>query len=55
MAKKTSLWNSQIVGQALLDSVRKLNPRWDDTRARARLQHLGIPLSQRAGRLSGGQ
>ena len=28
MAKKTSLWNSQIVGQALIDSVRKLNPRW---------------------------
>src|SRR6201997_5373098 len=28
MAKKTSLWNSQIVGQAAIDSVRKLNPRW---------------------------
>ena len=28
MAKKTSLWNSQIVAQALLDSLRKLNPRW---------------------------
>ena len=28
MAKKKSLWNSQIVGQALIDSVRKLNPRW---------------------------
>ncbi len=28
MAKKTSLWNSQIVTQALMDSVRKLNPRW---------------------------
>src|SRR5579859_5169907 len=27
MAKKTSLWNSQIVGQALIDSLRKLNPR----------------------------
>jgi ABC-2 type transport system ATP-binding protein len=39
----------------LLTLGRKLNPRWDDTRARARLQHLGIPLSQRAGRLSGGQ
>src|ERR1700749_3886828 len=26
MAKKTSLWNSQIVGQAAIDSVRKLNP-----------------------------
>src|ERR1700749_3282134 len=28
MAKKTSLWNSQIVGQAAIDSVRKLNPSW---------------------------
>src|SRR6516162_8989786 len=28
MAKKTSLWNSQIVGQAAIDSLRKLNPRW---------------------------
>src|SRR6201981_186422 len=28
MAKKTSLWDSKIVTQALLDSVRKLNPRW---------------------------
>src|SRR3954451_511678 len=28
MAKKTSLWNSEIVGQALIDSLGKLNPRW---------------------------
>ncbi|HEY3625138.1 MAG TPA: potassium-transporting ATPase subunit KdpB, partial [Terracidiphilus sp.] len=28
MAKKTSLWNPQIVATAMLDSVRKLNPRW---------------------------
>ncbi len=28
MAEKTSLWNTQIMGQALLDSVRKLDPRW---------------------------
>jgi len=27
MAEKTSLWNTQIMGQALLDSVRKLDPR----------------------------
>ena len=25
---KKSLWNSQIVVQAMIDSVRKLNPRW---------------------------
>ena len=28
MAEKIDLWNSQIVGQALMDSVRKLDPRW---------------------------
>jgi len=33
----------------------RLNPRWDDALARDRLAGLGIPLGQRAGRLSGGQ
>src|SRR5581483_7407331 len=28
MAEKKGLWNSQIVRQAFLDSVRKLDPRW---------------------------
>src|SRR6202044_531161 len=28
MAHKKNLWNSQIAVQALLDSVRKLDPRW---------------------------
>ena len=28
MAEKKSLWNTEIVGQALIDSVRKLDPRW---------------------------
>src|SRR6202167_4209565 len=28
MAKKTSLWNTQIMAQAALDSIRKLDPRW---------------------------
>jgi ABC-2 type transport system ATP-binding protein len=32
-----------------------LNPRWDDALARARIQHLGIPLNRPAGKLSGGQ
>jgi len=27
MAEKKSLWNTEIMGQALLDSVRKLDPR----------------------------
>ena len=28
MAEKTSLWNTQIMAQATLDSFRKLDPRW---------------------------
>jgi ABC-type multidrug transport system ATPase subunit len=33
----------------------KLNPSFDETMARARIQKLGIPLRHRAGKLSGGQ
>ncbi len=39
----------------LLTLGRKLNPRWDDTLALARMQKLGIPLNRPAGKLSGGQ
>jgi ABC-2 type transport system ATP-binding protein len=39
----------------LLTLGRKLNPRWDDALARARLQKLRIPLARPAGKLSGGQ
>ncbi len=39
----------------MLKLGRKLNPRWDDDLARARLEGLGIPLGQKVGRLSGGQ
>src|SRR5450631_782302 len=28
MIEKKSLWNTQIMGQALIDSFRKLDPRW---------------------------
>src|SRR5580658_2936528 len=28
MAEKKNLWNTQIMGQALVDSLRKLDPRW---------------------------
>jgi high-affinity K+ transport system ATPase subunit B len=28
MLEKKSLWNTEIMAQALLDSVRKLDPRW---------------------------
>jgi ABC-2 type transport system ATP-binding protein len=33
----------------------RLNPGWDDTLARARIRRLGLDLSRRAGKLSGGQ
>jgi ABC-2 type transport system ATP-binding protein len=39
----------------MLTLGRKLNPRWDDTVARARLERLGIPLDRPIGKLSGGQ
>ncbi len=39
----------------LLTLGRHLNPRWDDALARARIQHLGIPLNRHTGKLSGGQ
>jgi ABC-2 type transport system ATP-binding protein len=34
---------------------RKLNPRWDDDFAHARVAGLGIPLGKKVGKLSGGQ
>ena len=33
----------------------RLNPSWDDPLARGRIQRLGLDLTQKAGRLSGGQ
>lgn len=39
----------------LLTMGRKLNPRWDDRLARARLDDVGVPLDRRTDRLSGGQ
>ena len=39
----------------MLTLGRKLNPRWDDTFARQRLEEQGIQLGQQMGRLSGGQ
>ncbi len=41
--------------EELLMLGRKLNPRWDDALARARLRNLNIPLNRRAGKLSAGQ
>jgi ABC-2 type transport system ATP-binding protein len=45
-------------GLSLADMLRlgrKLNQHWDDDLARERLTRLGLPLTQRVGRLSGGQ
>ncbi len=39
----------------LLKFGRKMNSRWDDDLARGRLEGLGLQLSQRVGKLSGGQ
>jgi ABC-2 type transport system ATP-binding protein len=39
----------------MLTAGRKLNPRWDDDFAHARLDRLGIPLGKQVGKLSGGQ
>jgi ABC-2 type transport system ATP-binding protein len=54
VAQDTPLYKGFTVAE-LLTLGRKLNPRWDDGLARARMQKLGIPLKRRAGKLSGGQ
>ena len=54
VAQDTPLYKGFTV-EELLTLGRKLNPRWDDRLARARMQKLGIPLNRRAGKLSGGQ
>ena len=41
--------------EEMLRLGRKLNVRWDDQLAHARIQKLGIPLDRRVGKLSGGQ
>jgi ABC-type multidrug transport system ATPase subunit len=54
VAQDTPLYKGFKV-EELLTLGCKLNPRWDEALARARMQKLGIPLERRAGRLSGGQ
>ena len=54
VAQDAPLYKSFTVAE-LLTLGRKLNPRWDDALARARIEKLGIPLARRAGQLSGGQ
>ncbi len=53
-AQDTPLYKGFKVAE-MLTLGRKLNPRWDDGLARARIERLGIPLERRAGKLSGGQ
>jgi ABC-2 type transport system ATP-binding protein len=38
-----------------LELGRRLNPTWDGEAARARIDHIGLPLRQKVGSLSGGQ
>lgn len=54
VAQDAPLYRDFTVAE-LLTLGHKLNPRWDDTMARERVQKLGIPLARRAGQLSGGQ
>jgi ABC-type multidrug transport system ATPase subunit len=54
VAQDTPLYKGFTVAE-MLTLGRKLNPRWDDALALARMQKLGIPLERRAGKLSGGQ
>jgi len=53
VAQDTPLYMGFTVAE-LLALGRKLNPRWDDALARARIEKLGSPLARRAGKLSGG-
>jgi ABC-2 type transport system ATP-binding protein len=54
VAQDTPLYNYLSVADTLR-LVASLAITWDDARARARLDELGIPLSRKVGKLSGGQ
>lgn len=54
MAQEHPLYSDFTVGETLSVCCR-LNRKWDNAFARTRLEQIGIPLSQRVGRLSGGQ
>jgi ABC-2 type transport system ATP-binding protein len=54
VAQDHPLYRSFTVGETLTMG-RKLNRRWDDTLAKARLGQLGVPLDRPVGKLSGGQ
>jgi ABC-2 type transport system ATP-binding protein len=54
VAQDHPLYRSFTVGD-MLTMGRKLNPRWEQSIATRRLDHLGIPLDRRIDKLSGGQ
>ncbi len=54
VAQEHPLYRGYTVDETLIMG-RHLNARWDQGRAERYLQHLGIPLRQRVGKLSGGQ
>lgn len=54
VAQDHPLYRSFTVGD-MLTMGRKLNPRWEQSIATRRLDHLGIPLNRRIDKLSGGQ
>jgi ABC-2 type transport system ATP-binding protein len=54
VAQDTPLYRNLSAGD-MLHVTRNLNRRFDEVYARARLDELGIPLSRRAGAMSGGQ
>ncbi len=54
VAQDAPLYKNLSVADTL-HLTRNLNRRWDQQRAQARLADLGIPLSRRVGKLSGGQ
>ena len=54
VAQEHPLYRSLTIGETL-KLGRKLNTRWDDTAARARIERLGLKLDHKVGELSGGQ
>ena len=54
VAQEHPLYRGLTVAETLKVG-RKLNPSWDDALARDRVDRLGLPLGQKAGKLSGGQ
>jgi ABC-2 type transport system ATP-binding protein len=54
VAQEHPLYRGLTVAETL-KLGRKLNPSWDEAVARERVDQLGLPLAQKAGKLSGGQ